>query len=182
MRKLLYTIPPLIALLAISSLDLKAQQQKIGYVDTDFILSKMPEYQGLDQQLRQLSQQWRRELDKMQEEIDRLKENYQAKEILYTEEVRKQKQEEIKQKVNQREQYMEEKFGPDGEYFQRQKELLEPIQRRVFQAINKIASQQGFDFVFDKAGNNQLMYSRQEWNLNDEVLIELGIDVNQVSN
>jgi len=182
MNRMIYTI--LLAgtfCLGLASLGV-AQGQKIGYVDTDFILSQMPEYQGLEQRLQQLSREWRAELKQMQQEIDRLKEDFEAKEILFTDDVRKQRQEEINNKIQQREQYLDQKFGPEGEYFQRQKELLEPIQRKVFEAISSVARREGYDFVFDKANKTDIMYSRQEWNLNDEVLTELGIEVNETSN
>ncbi|MDX1671519.1 MAG: OmpH family outer membrane protein [Balneolaceae bacterium] len=159
-----------------------AQQQKIGYVDTDLIIAKIPEYQGIEDQLRQISQRWRNELDQMQQEIDALKEDFEAKEILFTDDIRKQRQQEINTKIRQHEQYFQSKFGPDGEYFQKQKELLEPIQRKVYEAINRIAQREGFDFIFDRSGGTGLLYSRQDWNLNEKVLVELGIDVNQVSN
>lgn len=162
----------------------EAQEQKIGYVNTDAILQQMPEYKGVDQKLRLLSQKWKEELGQMQEEIEQLKQDFTDREILYTEEVRKQKQAEIRQQVEQRERYREEKFGAEGEYFQQQKALLEPIQRKVFKAINTVAERNGYDFVFDRAADTSMLYFRQEWNLNDEVLIELGIDTssNQTSN
>lgn len=158
------------------------QQQKIGYVNSDNILAQMPEYQGLDQQLRLISQEWKKELNRMQEEIERLKKDFEAREILFTEEVRKHKQEEIRQKVRQREQYLEQKFGAEGEYYTRQQELLEPVQRKVFQAINNVARREGFDFVFDRSGNTGMLYFSQEWNLNEEVLQELGITQSESSN
>jgi outer membrane protein len=152
-----------------------AQDQKIGYVNTDQILTQMSEYQGIQQQLSALSSEWNKELDQMEQEIDQLKEDFEAKKILYTEELKKQKQQEIQNKVQQRQQYLDEKFGAKGEYFEKQKELLEPIQRKVFDAINKIANDQNFDFVFDRAQNSNMLYGEQEWNLNEEVLQELGI-------
>lgn len=160
----------------------KAQEQKIGYVDTDYILSQMPEYQGVQQQLHSMSSEWHKKLDQMKDEIDRLKEDFQAKEILYTDELRKQKQQQIQDKVQQRQQYMEQKFGAKGEYFQKQKELLEPIQRKVFNAISTVAKRENFDFVFDQAQDSNMLYSLQKWNLNDEVLQELGITLNGASN
>jgi len=160
----------------------KAQEQKIGYVDTDYILSKMPEYQGVQQQLRSMSSEWNKKLDQMKDEIDQLKEDFQAKEILYTDELRKQKQQQIQDKIQQRQQYMEQKFGDKGEYFQKQKELLEPIQRKVFNAINTVAKRESFDFVFDQAQNSNMLYSVQKWNLNDKILQELGITLNGASN
>lgn len=176
------TLLGLTALLAVLTVDSAAQNQKIGYVDTDYILSQIPEYQGIEQQLRMRGQEWKKELDRMQEEIDRLKEEYEAREILYTEEVQKQKQSEIQQKIREREQYREQKFGADGEYYQKQKELLQPVQRRVLEAIDKIARRDNYDFVFDQAGNTDMLFSLPEWNLNEEVLVEMGIDTNEISN
>ena len=169
-------------LLATITASAVGQDQKIGYVDTDYILSQMSEYQGIQQQLSSVSAEWNTELENIQQEIDQLKEDFQAKEILYTDELKKQKQQQIQNKVQQRQQYMDQKFGADGEYFQRQKELLEPIQRKVFNAINTVAEEQNFDFVFDRAQNSNMLFGVEEWNLNDEVLQELGITLNEPSN
>lgn len=160
----------------------KAQEQKIGYVDTDYILSQMSEYQGIQQQLSSISSEWNAELEKMKQEVQQLKEDYQSKEILYTDELKEKKQQEIQNKVEQRQQYLDQKFGAEGEYFQKQKELLEPIQRKVFNAVNTVAKRQDFDFVFDRAQNSNMLYGVEEWNLNDEVLQELGITLNDASN
>jgi len=159
-----------------------AQNQKIGYVNTDDILSQLPEYQGINQRLELITQQWRTEIDEMEQEIEELKKEFEAKEILFTDEVRKQKKQEIEQLITQKEAFVKSKFGPDGDYFKRQKELLEPIQRIVFDAVSTVAEESGFDFIFDRAGDVSVMYSRQEWNLNDEVLLELGIDIQSSRN
>lgn len=159
-----------------------AQDQKIGYFDSDYILSNLPEYNGLEQQLELIASQWRAELEQMQNELNQLKEDFEAKEILYTPEIRKQKQDEINQKMNDIRFFREQKFGPDGEYFQRQQELLEPIQRQVFEAVQAVAARNGYDFVFDRAGDIRLVYARNEWSIDEEILIELGIDINEINN
>lgn len=159
-----------------------AQDQKIGYVDTDYILSQMSEYEGVKQQLRSISSEWNAKLDKMKQEIQQLKEDYQSKEILYTDELKEKKQQEIQNKVQQRQQYLDQKFGAKGEYFQKQKQLLEPIQRKVFNAINTVAKRQNFDFIFDRAQSSNMLYGVEKWNLNDEVLQELGVSLNESSN
>lgn len=159
-----------------------AQEQKIGYVDTDFILSKMPAYEGIQQDLKKVSASWKEELKKMEQELEKLREDFEAKEILYTEEQRLQKEKEIQSMERQRQQYLEQKFGADGEYFQKQQELLEPIQRRIFQAINAVAKRQGFDFVFDQAQNSSMLFGSQKWNLNDQVLQQLDVTLNETSN
>lgn len=182
MRKITHNFWILLALTCVFSDSVLAQQQKTGYVDTDLLVSRIPEYQSIQQQLRLLSQEWRAEVDDMQQEIEALKEDFEAREILYTEEIRNQKEQEINNKIQQREQYVEQKFGPDGEYFQKQKELLEPIQRKVFEAITVVAERDGFDFIFDRSQNTNILFAREEWNLNDEVLLELGISPEDISN
>ncbi|NGP89320.1 OmpH family outer membrane protein [Fodinibius halophilus] len=159
-----------------------AQEQKIAYIDTDYILSQMSEYEGVQQQLETISSEWNAELEKMKEEIEQLKEDFETKKILYTEKLRKKKKEEIQNKVQQRQQFLDQKFGAKGEYFRKQKELLAPIQRKVFNAVNTVAKRKDFDFVFDRAQNSNMLYSDKEWNLNNEVLEELGITLNDSSN
>lgn len=172
----------LLCLLGINAQAGIAQDQKIGYVDTDYILSQMSEYDGIQQQLSSISSEWENELQEMEQEIDQLKEEYQSKEILFTDEMKEKKKQEIQNLENKRQQYLSQKFGEKGEYFQKQKELLEPIQRKVFEAINAVAEQQNFDFVFDRAKDSKMLYGAQEWNLNDEVLRELDITLNDTSN
>lgn len=172
----------LLCLLSITVSTSAAQDQKIGYVDTDYILSQMSEYQGIEQKLQTISSEWNKQLEKMQQEIDQLKEDFQAKEILYTEEQKKEMQQEIQNKVEERQQYLDQKFGTKGEYFQKQQELLEPIQRKVFEAVNTVAEEQNFDFVFDRAQDSNMLFGLEEWNLNDEVLQELDITLNDQSN
>lgn len=181
MRKGLHNFCILLAFNCFLALNATAQQ-KTGYVDTDFLISQIPEYQSIQQQLSSLSQEWRNELDKMQQEIERLKEDFEAREILYTEEIRNEKEQEINSKIRQRQQYLEQKFGTEGDYYRQQKKLLEPIQRQVFEAITTVAERDGFDFVFDRSQKTNILYSREEWNLNDEVLLELGLTPSDTSN
>lgn len=183
MKQLTHTLGILLSFsMAFVATNATAQQQKTGYVDTDLIISKIPEYRGIQQELQSLSQKWRSELNEMQLEIDRLREDFTAKEILYTEDIRKQREQEIQNKVRLREEYMKQKFGPEGDYFQQQKELLEPIQRRVFEAIAVVAEREGYDFVFDRAQDPTLLFAQPEWSLTDEVLLQMGINPDDTSN
>lgn len=154
-----------------------AQNQKIGFFESDFILSNIPEYAGIEQRLQLLSDTWQQEIEEMEAEITALEEDYQAKEILYTEEIRAEKKREIEQKKSARDAFLNEKFGPEGDYFKSQDELLEPIMRQIFTAVSEVARKQGFDFVFDRTGDIYMVYARNEWNLNESILIELGIDI-----
>ena len=161
---------------------IQAQDQKIGFFESDYILDQIPEYEGIQQQLQLLSEGWKEELGAMEQEITLMEEDFAAKEILYTDEVRTQRQNEIRQMKRQRDQFMAQKFGPEGEYFTRQRDLLEPLQRRVFGAVRTVAQRQGFDMVFDRSGDIYLVYARSEWNLNEDILRELGIEIDEGQN
>lgn len=155
-----------------------AQNQKIGFIDSDYILSRMPEYSGLEQRLRALTEEWREEIEEMDREIEQLEREYIAREILYTEEVRRQRINEIETRKRQREQYINARYGPEGEYFRQQQLILEPLQRRIIEAVERISSRDNFDFVFDRSGDFLFLYARSQWNLSDDVLLELGVQIN----
>ena len=154
-----------------------AQDQKIGFIDSDVILQNMPEYAGIEQRLSLLSDTWQREINEREAELEELELDFQAREILLTDDVRSQRINEINAKRTQIEQLIEQRFGPQGDYFTRQRELLEPIQRQIFDALNRVATRDAFDFVFDRAQDTKFLFVRQQWNLTDEVMLEMGIDL-----
>jgi len=142
----------------------------------------MPEYSGIEQRLNLLSEGWRDEIRELEEEITELEEEFEARDILFTEEVRQQRLTEIENLRRQRDQLIENRFGPDGEYFTTQEELLEPIQRQIFEAINNVARRQNFDFVFDRSQETRFLFAREEWNLTEDVMLEMGMDPASVRN
>lgn len=153
-----------------------AQNQKIGYIESDRIIQQMPEYSGIEQQLQVLSDNWQTEIRQMENELDELQRDFEAREILFTDEIREQRMSDIERKTRELELFIHDRFGPEGEYFTRQKEFLEPIQRTVFDALYRVAERDDFDFVFDRSEDVRFLYAKQEWNLTDEVLIEMGIE------
>jgi len=159
-----------------------AQEQKFGFIDSDVILENMPEYSGIEQRLELLSEGWRDEIREIEEEIENLEEDFEAREILFTDEVRQQRLNEIENLRQERDRLVEEKFGPEGEYFTTQESLLEPIQRQIFEALNEVARRQGFDFVFDRAQETRYLFVREEWNLTEDVMLEMGMDPDTIRN
>lgn len=167
----------LITLLILLSFEsIYAQNQKIGFIDSDIIMQNIPEYGGIEQRLSLLSESWRQEIMRMERSIEDLENDFAAREILFTEDIRAQRLREIEEKRDQLDRYIEEKFGPNGDYFSRQKELLEPIQRAIFEALSRVASRLNYDFIFDRADDIRFLYAGQEWNLTDEVMLEMGLD------
>ena len=159
------------------STEINAQDQKIGYFESDLVVAQLPEYAGIEQRLQLLSSGWQQEAQEMLDKVNALKEDYQAKEILYTEEIRSQKRVEIEQKKKQHQTFLQQKFGPSGEYFQQQSDLLEPIQRKVFSAARTVALDKGYDYIFDRSGDIYLIYARAEFDITRDILFELGIDL-----
>lgn len=160
---------------------LQAQNQRVGFIDSEFILSKIPEYAGVDQRLRQLVTTWNDEIAELEREIAELQDDFRAKEILFTPDVKREREQEINNKKRELERYINTRFGPDGDYYKQQRDLLEPIQRKVVEAVGKVASRDGYDFVFDRHGDIVFFYSRTQWDLSIEVLLELGIQVDEAT-
>lgn len=174
----------LIAVLVItgwSGADATRGQQKIGYVDTEYVLSNMPEYATVQEKLDKLEQQWRTEIEKKQKEVKTLEQEFAARELLYTEEERKQKKQAIEKAQRGVEQLRQKYFGPEGELYSRQKALMRPIQERILKATENVATADGYDYVVDKKGETLFLYAKEEHDLSDRVLRELGINVEQKS-
>ena len=127
-----------IVLLMSSTFSLSAQ--KIGYVDTEYILENIPEYKEAQAELDKLSIEWQKQLERRYAEIDKLYKNYQAEQILLTDEMKTKREEEIIKKEKEAKEYQKQKFGVDGELFKKRQELVKPIQDKIYNAINEVAS------------------------------------------
>ena len=153
-----------------------AAQMKIAFVDSEYIYGKYPEFATVQQQLDRLTQQWTQDLLELQDHVDNLFREYQARELLYTHDERQRKQEEIMQAeqdlASRRTQY----FGPEGELYRQQDQMLAPIQEKVLEAIELIAQAEDYDYVFDRSGDYVFLFANDRHNISDDVLEELGID------
>jgi outer membrane protein len=159
----------------IGQFSLKAQ--RFGYVDTEYILDMLPEYKSAQKQLDLIAETWQKEAEEKKAEIDKMLKDFQAEQILMTEEMKKKKEAEIKAKEAELKEFMNKKFGYEGELFKKRQELVKPIQDKVFDACQKIAKQSALDFIFAKGGDMIMMYSNAKYDKSDEVLIELGVNV-----
>lgn len=135
----------------------------------------MPEYTGVQQKLNRLADRWQDELTQMKQRIDSLQAQFNNEKLLYSDERKAREKKKIQQLIGRRKQYLHNKFGPNGRYFQKQQTLLKPIQRKLYQAVSKVAEQEDIDFVFDRASNTALFFAREQWNLNKKVLQALNI-------
>lgn len=167
----------LIAILFVSFASTTWAQQKLGYVDSEYILSKTPEYVTVQQQLDRTADEWNKEIEGLSQEIEEKFRDYQARELLYTNDERQRQRQAIMKAEEDLERLRAQYFGPEGEIFSKQEQLMRPIQERILTAIEEVATQEGFDYIFDKSGDFLFLFARDQWNISDSVLEELGIGV-----
>ena len=161
--------------LAITLSGFAVSAQKFAFIDSEYILQHMPEYTSALTQLDGTSKQWQKVADDNFAEIDRMYKAYQADQVLLTEEMRKQRENDIIEKEKAAKEYQRLKFGPDGELFQMRNKLLEPIQTRVSETVAGIAKSKYIDFVFDRGSEATMMiYANSSYDLSDEVITKLG--------
>ena len=168
----------LILLLVASSLAVPAAaQQKLGFVDSDLVLQRLPEFNTVSQDLDRLAAQWQSELDRLAGQADALRAEYAARELLYTDAEKERKIQEIEAKATEREALRRRYFSPDGELFREQQNRLRPVQERVLAAIEAVAEDEGYDCVFDRTGDLVFLYTKPRHDLTQLVLDELGVGV-----
>jgi len=158
--------------MAIFSLGLSAQ--KIAYVDTDYILSKIPEFSDAQAQLDDLASQWQKEIEAKFLEIDKMYKEYQANKVLYPDEMRQRKENEIVAKEKQVKDFQQGKFGSEGELFKKRQELIKPIQERVYNSIQSVADKNNYAIIFNKSDGVTMIYTNSKYDVSDEVLDNLG--------
>lgn len=156
-------------------------QQKIGYVDSDYILQQVPEFATIQQNIDRQAAEWETEIEQSQQKVDEMFREYQARELLYTNEERQRKREEIVQAEEEAERLRMRYFGPEGELFLQQDNLMRPLQEKLMKAIEDVAAEEGFDYIFDKSGDFLFLFARDQFDLSDRVLEEMGIDLEETN-
>lgn len=153
---------------------LSAVGQRFAFIDTEYILENIPEYQAALQEINQLSVQWQNEVEAKFAEIDQMYRRYQAEAVLLPEELRRQREEEIIERERQAKNLQMQRFGREGDLFKRRQELIRPIQDQVFKAVEEIANRNNYVLVFDKAGGGNIFYADTNHDLSDQVLQRMG--------
>lgn len=149
--------------------------QKYAYIDSDFILNKMPEYKESKDKLDKLADRWTKEIEERYEVLKMKKDNFAREEVLLPAEEKTKRKEEIERLETEAMEMQKLRFGVNGDYFQKRQELIKPIQDRVYDAMQKVASKRNYSFVFDKANQSNLVYADIKFDISDEVLKEMGI-------
>jgi len=150
-------------------------QAKIGYVDSKTIMDRLPEAQDAQKQLDGYVAQWQGEITKMQNDWQKKFEEYDKKKLIMSDQTKAEFERDLMQLEKRVTEYRNQKFGPNGEMFQKQRELLKPVHDRIFKAIQDVAQEDGYDYVFDKSGDILLLYTNDKYDLTAKVLEKLHV-------
>jgi len=158
--------------------------QKFGYVDTDLILKKIPEYAQAQKEIDRLSVEYQKEIEKMYFSRDSLYNAFKREEILLTEEMKEKRLEEIELEEKKIKEYQKKIFGFEGLIFLKRQELIEPIQDKVYEVVKKVAKAHKLQIIFDKAGDLTMIYASPVHDYTDYVLesLNLGDKLDTVDN
>jgi outer membrane protein len=153
---------------------LPAMAQKYAFVDTDYILNKIPSYKAAQDQLDKLSEQYQTEVKTRYEEIDKLYRDYQAEKVLLTDDMKSKREEQIVTKEKEAKKLQNDYFGEEGLLFKKREELVKPIQDEVYNAVKEIANESGYAVIFDTSSSTSMLYTNPRYDVSDEVLTRLG--------
>jgi outer membrane protein len=152
-----------------------AHAQKYAIIDTKYILDKMPEYKTAQTQLDDIAKKWQKEIDDLQNDLDKMYKNYDAEQVMLSDDLKKKREDQLFIKEKAVRDLQRQHFGFEGDLFKKRQELIQPIQNKVYNAVQKLAVQRGYDFILDKSEGITVIFADPKLEKSDDVLRELGI-------
>lgn len=163
------------AILCCSVLSMNAQigGQKFAYVDSDYILNNIPEYGDAQEELNALSTQWQNEVKAIYDKVSEMYKKYQTEMVLLSEDQKRAREQEIVNKEQEAKNLQMQYFGSEGKLYQKRTELVQPIQEKIYTALNELSQTKGYTFVFDLASGTSILYASDRADISDDVLDQL---------
>ena len=152
-----------------------ALAQKIGHIDSDFVLNKMPEYAEKKAEIDQLAKDYQKEVRSLFNEVEAMRADLRMKEVYFTADMKKEREAEIEKKAQEALDKQTQLFGYDGLLFKKQEELLKPLRQKLWEAVEVVARKRGLDYILDKAADVGIIYSNPVFDYTEYVLEELGL-------
>jgi outer membrane protein len=150
-------------------------QTNIAHINSEAIMQALPEAIDAQKSLDALVSQWESELQKMQSDWKLRFDDYDRRKLILTDQARAQLERELRDLDQELSDFRNRKFGPNGELFQKQNEVMKPIQNKLFKVLEEIAEEEGYDYIFDKSGEILLLYARESKDLTEEVLTRMQV-------
>ena len=159
----------LVCVLAVAAVPVRAQG-KIGHINSEAIFKALPEAQDAQKSLDALVNQWDGELQQMQAGWKKKLDEYDKKKLIMTDQTRLEAEQELRELEKSITDFRNKKFGPNGELFQKQSEVMKPIQNKLFQVLKEVALEDEYDYIFDQSGEILLLYANEKNDLTQTVL------------
>ena len=147
--------------------------QKFAYVDSDYILSNIPEYGDAQAELEALSTKWNNEVKAIYDKVSEMYKKYQTEMVLLSEDQKRAREQEIINKEQEAKNLQMQYFGSDGQLYQKRTELVQPIQEKIYTALTELSQTKGYTFVFDLASGTSVLYASERADISDDVLDQL---------
>lgn len=165
----------LVLLALFSGLALAGFSQKYAIIDTRYILDKMPDYKNAQKQLDDIAAGWQKEIDGKQAELDNMYKSYEAEQVMLSDELKKKREDQLFNKEKELRDLQRKRFGFEGDLFKKRQELVKPIQDKVYNAVQKMATTRGYDLVLDKSEGITIIFADPKLDKSEDVLKDLGI-------
>jgi outer membrane protein len=144
------------------------QALKIGYVDDEQITQNYPAWQRAQEQWELENKAWDDEATSKQEELQEMLDEYDKQKLILSEEKRKEREAQIRVKREALDAYTNQIYGPGGTAERKHKELVQPLQKNITEAIRLLAEEEGYDVIFTSMSG--LGYIRETYDVTEKVL------------
>jgi outer membrane protein len=151
-----------------------AQKFSVAYIDMQYILKNLPQYETANEQLTMISKRWQKEIETANQEVQILVSNYHTEQIFLSSDMKKKREDEILEKEQYVLELKRKYFGEEGEWYKKREALLKPIQDEIYTAIQDIAAEKRYDIVKDRSADPSLIYMSSKLDISDQVLEKLG--------
>jgi len=152
-----------------------ATAQRYAIIDTKYILDKMPEYAAAQKQLDDIAAAWQKDIDALDQELRTMYKNFDAEQVMLSEELKRKREDQLFLKEKTLRDLQRQRFGFEGDLFKKRQELVKPVQDKVYNAVQKLAVQRGYDFILDKSEGITVIFADPKLEKSDDVLKELGV-------
>ena len=152
-----------------------AQAQRYAIIDTKFILEKMPDYRDAQKNLDNIAANWQKEIDILQTELDKMYKDFDAEKVMLSADLLKKREDQLFIKEKTLRDLQRQRFGFEGDLFKKRQELVKPVQDKVYNAVQRLAVQRGYDFILDKSEGITVIFADPKLEKSEDVLKELGV-------
>ena len=152
-----------------------ANAQRYAIIDTKYILDKMPDYRSAQKNLDDIASGWQKEIDNMEAELNKMYKDFEGEQVMLSDDLKKKREDQLFVKEKTLRDLQRKRFGFEGDLFKKRQELIKPIQDKVFNAVQRLAVQRGYDFILDKSEGITVIFADPKLEKSDDVLRELGV-------